>query len=219
MRISGGESKGRRIAPPPRSRSTGHGGVRPTSDKVREALFSILGQRVADAVFLELFAGTGAVGIEALSRGASRAVLVDSSERSARLIRENLESLGYRERAAVVAKDVLVFLKKTVRELGPYDIVFADPPYHKDFITPPPSPSYLKRGIKETDTESAPDFLKILGGEELSGALPEGALIAYEHFKKNPAPENIGRLAKKKDYLYGDTVVSLYTVTLTSSKS
>src|SRR5512140_3045118 len=125
MRISGGESKGRKIKPPK------HGGVRPTSDKVREALFSILGGTVDDACFLELFAGTGAVGIEALSRGAARAVFVDSSVKSTRLISENLESLGYRDRAAIVAKDVLQFLNKTAAELGPFDIVFVDPPYHE----------------------------------------------------------------------------------------
>lgn len=183
MRISGGESKGRRIAPPK------HGGVRPTSDKVREALFSIFGRRVEDTVFLELFAGTGAVGIEALSRGAQSAVFVDSSAKSARLIRENLESLGYREKGAVVAKDVLIFLKKTAHELGPYDIVFVDPPYH---------------------TDAGPKAMEMLGSDELSDTLPEGALIAYEHFKKNTAPERVGRLTKKKDYLYGDTAVSLY---------
>ena len=189
MRISGGESRGRRIAPPRRGGSAGHAGVRPTSDKVREALFSILGERVNDTVFLELFAGTGAVGIEALSRGARRAVFVDSSPGSVRLIRENIESLGYRERAAVVSKDALAFLKKTARELGPYDIVFADPPYHAD------------AGSKT---------MELLGSLELSDVFPEGALAAYEHFKKYPAPESVGRLMKKKDYLYGDTAVSLY---------
>ncbi len=195
MRISGGESKGRRITPPGRGRSAGSAKVRPTSDKVREALFSILGERVEGAVFLELFAGTGAVGIEALSRGARRTVFVDNSPGSVRLIRENVESLGYRERAAVVAKDALAFLRKTARELGPYDIVFADPPYHAD---------------------EGPKTMEILGSAELSDVFPEGALAAYEHFKKNQAPEIIGRLAKKKDYLYGDTAVSLYVFTETS---
>jgi 16S rRNA (guanine(966)-N(2))-methyltransferase RsmD len=182
MRISGGESKGRKIKPPK------HGGVRPTSDKVREALFSILGGRVDDAGFLELFAGTGAVGIEALSRGAARAVFVDSSVKSARLISENLEALGYRERAAVVAKDVLQFLKKTASELGPFDIVFVDPPYHE------------KVGM---------EAMELLGGEDAAYLSP-GATVVFEHFKKYPAPEGVGRLAKKKDYTYGDTVVSVY---------
>ncbi len=232
MRISGGESKGRRIAPPPRSRSAGHSGVRPTSDKVREALFSILGERVKDAVFLELYAGTGAVGIEAVSRGAKRAVFVDNSPRSVRLIRENLERLSCRDRSAVAAKDALVFLRKTARELGPYDIVFADPPYHEALSrrgacpgmyktgappsttggkgTFPPSPSMGEGG--ERVNIHVPEFLELLGSAELSDVLPEGALVAYEHFRKNPAPEHTGRLVKKKDYPYGDTVVSLYVV-------
>lgn len=184
MRISGGESKGRKIKPPK------HGGVRPTSDKVREALFSILGGKVEEASFLELFAGTGAVGIEALSRGAARAVFVDSSVKSARLISENLEALGYRERAAVVAKDVLQFLKKTAAELGPFDIVFVDPPYHE------------KVGM---------EAMELLGGEDATYLSP-GALVVFEHFKKYPSPEEIGRLAKKKDYAYGDTVVSVYRI-------
>jgi 16S rRNA (guanine(966)-N(2))-methyltransferase RsmD len=182
MRISGGESKGRKIKPPK------HGGVRPTSDKVREALFSILGGKVDEASFLELFAGTGAVGIEALSRGAARAVFVDSSVKSARLISDNLEALGYRDRASVVSKDVLQFLKKTANELGPFDVVFVDPPYHE------------KVGM---------EAMELLGAEDAAYLSPE-AIIVFEHFKKYPAPEEIGRLVKKKDYTYGDTVVSVY---------
>ena len=182
MRISGGESKGRKIKPPK------HGGVRPTSDKVREALFSILGGKVDEACFLELFAGTGAVGIEALSRNAARAVFVDSSVKSARLITENLEYLGYREQGTVVVKDVLQFLKKSAAELGPFDIVFVDPPYHEAV------------GM---------EAMGLLGAED-AAYLVYDALVVFEHFKKYSAPETIGRLAKRKDYTYGDTVVSVY---------
>ena len=186
MRISGGESKGRQIKAPK------HKGLRPTSDKVREALFSILASRVEGSAFLELFAGTGAVGIEALSRAAARAVFVDSSEKAARLIRENLDLLGYRDRAAVVAKDCLQFLKKDAHALGPFDIVFVDPPYHE---------------------EAGPKAMDALGGMESEGApdfLADDAAVVYEHFKKLPAPDVIGTLTKKKDYVYGDTVLSLY---------
>ena len=185
MRISGGESRGRQIKAPK------HKGLRPTSDKVREALFSILSTRVEGARFLELFAGTGAVGIEALSRGAERAVFVDGSAKAARIIRENLDSLGYREQAAVVAKDVLQFLKKTAAELGPFDIVFVDPPYHE---------------------EVGPKTMEALGDED-ADYIGANAVVVYEHHKKYPAPEAIGRLAKKKDYVYGDTVVSVYKKT------
>src|SRR5512143_3496833 len=182
MRISGGESRGRTLKTPK------HKGLRPTSDKVREALFSILASRVEGASFLELFAGTGAVGIEALSRGAERAVFVDRSFKAARLIRENLDALEYRERGAVVAKDVLQFLKKNAKEMGPFTLVFVDPPYHE---------------------ETGPKTLAMLGDEEV-GYLAEDAVVVYEHHKKYPTPDKVGRLTRKKDYVYGDTVVSVY---------
>jgi 16S rRNA (guanine966-N2)-methyltransferase len=185
VRISGGESRGKSIRPPR------HGGLRPTSDKVREALFSILGARVGDAAFLELFAGTGAVGMEALSRGASRAVFVDSSKKSARLISDNLESLGYRKAAAVVVKDVSQFLKKDAAGLGPFGIVFVDPPYHG---------------------EEGEKALGLLGD---GVCLDEDAVVVYEHFKKRPAPDEAGRLFRRKDYTYGDTVLSVYGVRAT----
>jgi 16S rRNA (guanine966-N2)-methyltransferase len=187
MRISGGEAGGRRIKPPK------HKGLRPTSDKVREALFSILQNRIGGASFLELFCGTGAVGIEALSRGAERAVLVDNSAKAARLVRENLDSLGYRDKAAVVSKDVIQFIKNTATGMGPFDIVFVDPPYHEEV-----GPKALEL-LGEVPGEG-PDFLN------------EDAAVVYEHHKRYPAPETVGRLKKKKDYNYGDTVVSLYLV-------
>jgi len=183
MRISGGESKGRSIKPP------AHKGLRPTSDKVREALFSILADSVPEASFLELFAGTGAVGIEALSRGAARAVFVDLSVKASRLIRENLDTTGYRERAAVVTKDVPAFLKNDATVMGPFDIVFLDPPYHE---------------------EAGPKALAFLGEDAADGFLAEGSLVVYEYFKKHQTPGEVGRLVKKKDYFYGDTAVSVY---------
>jgi len=185
MRISGGEDRGRTLKAPR------HKGLRPTSDKVREALFSILGEKVVGCSFLELFAGTGAVGIEALSRGAGHAVFVDSSLKAARLIRENLDGLGYRDRAAVVSKDTLQFLKKTASGLGPFDLVFVDPPYHED------------TGAKAL--EAIGD-----GPDEGPDYLAQGATVVFEHFKKYDAPDSVGRLAKIKDYRYGDTVLSVY---------
>lgn len=191
MRISGGESRGRRLKAPK------HGGLRPTSDKVREALFSILGPRVDGAAFLELFAGTGAVGIEALSRGACRAVFVDSSGKAARLIRENLDALGYREHGAVFAKDALAFLKKDAAGVGPFGIVFVDPPYHE---------------------EAGPLVMDELGtAGPISGVLADGAAVVYEHFKKYPAPESFGGLIKRRDYVYGDTVLTFYDAAWTGA--
>jgi 16S rRNA (guanine966-N2)-methyltransferase len=121
LRIVAGTHGGRRIETPP-GRST-----RPTSDRVREALFSILGPDAVDgAHVLDLFAGSGALGIEALSRGAAAATFVDSDARAAATIRRNLEALGL-EDAHVHCRDVPAWLQSAEGRL--YSLVFADPPY------------------------------------------------------------------------------------------
>jgi len=117
LRIVAGEFKGRRLQAPRGART------RPTADRVREALFSMLGDVDGERV-LDLFAGSGALGIEALSRGAAEAVFVERDARAAAAIRRNLESLGVEARVA--RQDVLGFLG---REQGPFDLVFCDPPY------------------------------------------------------------------------------------------
>jgi 16S rRNA (guanine(966)-N(2))-methyltransferase RsmD len=117
MRIVAGQLKGRRLAGPPRGAD-----VRPTADRVREAIFSILGD-VSGARVLDLYAGTGALAIEALSRGAVGATLVDASPEPAR---RNVAGLGLEDRAEVVRADVLGFLG---RDSGRYDLIFCDPPY------------------------------------------------------------------------------------------
>jgi 16S rRNA (guanine966-N2)-methyltransferase len=127
MRIVGGELRSRRLAGPPE-------GVRPTSDRVRESLFARLGD-LTGARVLDLFAGTGAVAIEALSRGAEYAVLVDRSERAIQVVRKNLTSLGLSERARVIRGDAA----RSARQLGGslrFDLVFLDPPYDSDRLVP-----------------------------------------------------------------------------------
>jgi 16S rRNA (guanine966-N2)-methyltransferase len=116
LRITSGELGGRRIRVP-------RGDVRPTTERVREAIFSILGD-VAGARVLDLFCGSGALAIEALSRGAAEATLVDTDPRTAR---DNLESLGLSGRAATVKADAARFLRRA--EPGSYDLVLCDPPY------------------------------------------------------------------------------------------
>ena len=101
--------------------------ARPSTDRLREALFSILGARVDDARVLDLFAGSGALGMECLSRGARSCDFVDESRGAARVIQQNLKSLGL-ERGRVVESDVFRFLRG---RNGPYDLIFADPPYYK----------------------------------------------------------------------------------------
>jgi 16S rRNA (guanine966-N2)-methyltransferase len=118
MRVVAGELKGRRLATPPRR----SGAVRPTSDRVREALFAILGE-VGGARVLDLFCGTGALAIEALSRGSAQAVLVDTH---VSLARRNVRELGLEGRARVVGGDALRYLRRSREE---FDLIFCDPPY------------------------------------------------------------------------------------------
>jgi 16S rRNA (guanine966-N2)-methyltransferase len=117
MRVVAGKLGGRRLAGPPRGAA-----VRPTSDRVREALFSILGP-IEGAEVLDLYCGTGAFGIESISRGAARATLVDTS---VALARRNVEALEIADRAELVEEDAIRFLRRSRR---PFDLVFCDPPY------------------------------------------------------------------------------------------
>jgi len=158
--------------------------VRPTSDKVRQALFNILGEKVPGAVFLDLFAGAGGIGIEALSRGAERVVFVDGARESLETVRHNIEQAGFGERAKVVLSKVEPFLK---RRSGPYDIVFLDPPYALEMLP----------------------LLQLVAG---SGLLKAGGIVIAEHFKKQTSPETAGALALHREARYGDTVLAFYHV-------
>jgi 16S rRNA (guanine966-N2)-methyltransferase len=120
LRVAGGELRGRRLAAPPgRSRA-----VRPTAERAREAIFSILADRLRDARVLDLYCGTGALAIEAISRGAARAVLVDTDPR---LARANVASLELGDRAEVVRSDVARFLRRSGER---FDLILCDPPYN-----------------------------------------------------------------------------------------
>ncbi|MDQ5986926.1 MAG: Ribosomal RNA small subunit methyltransferase D [Syntrophus sp. SKADARSKE-3] len=128
MRIIGGEAGGRTIASPKGLK------VRPTSEMVREALFNILGS-LEGTTFADIFAGTGCVGIEALSRGASKVAFVEKNPRMAHQIENVVQELGYVSRAEVLATDVKNGILRLSRANRPYDIVFADPPYERDYIS------------------------------------------------------------------------------------
>ena len=179
MRITGGIGRGRALKVPAGSK------VRPTSDKVKQALFNILGVRVSGSVFLDLFAGAGGIGIEALSRGAERVVFVDGSRESLAIINRNIEEAGFRERAEVVRSKVEPFLK---RRSGSYDIVFLDPPYIMEMLP----------------------LLQLVSG---SGLLKPGAIVVAEHFKKQESPAKAGALALYREAKYGDTVLAFYAIT------
>ncbi len=176
MRVTGGTGRGRLLRTPAGAR------VRPTSDKVKQALFNILGGAVPGSVFLDLFAGAGGIGIEALSRGAGKVVFVDSARPSLAVIRENVALLGFTERAQVVAAKAESYLK---RPSGPYDIVFLDPPYARE----------LKPVLELLAT---------------TGLLKPGGIVVAEHFRKRPSPERAGTLMRYREAVYGDTVLAFY---------
>jgi 16S rRNA (guanine966-N2)-methyltransferase len=176
MRVTGGIGRGRRLKAP----SGSH--VRPTSDKVKQALFNILGEKVVDSVFLDLFSGGGGIGIEALSRHAGHVVFVDASKESCSVITQNLTQTGLGERAKVVLSTAESFLKKTS---GPYDIVFLDPPY----------------------AEELQPLLSMIGA---AGILKFGSMVIAEHFKKQLSPTNTESLALYREARYGDTVLAFY---------
>lgn len=123
MRVIAGEAKGRKLLSVPGQ------ATRPITDRVKESLFNILGGQVVDALFLDLFAGTGSVGIEALSRGARRAVFVERNRQALKVIAENLKMTGLADRAQVVSSDVFKFLRGEFDEK--FDIVYLAPPQYK----------------------------------------------------------------------------------------
>ena len=155
--------------------------VRPTTDMVKEAIFSIVQFEVAGAKVLDLFAGSGQLGIEALSRGASLAVFVDSSSDSVKVTRENLKSTGLAQNSRVVAMDSFAYLSGCKDE---FDIVFIDPPYSKDIIN-----QILPKVVEKVN---------------------ENGIIICEHDKKDQLPEEVGDFCRFRTYNYGRIALTTY---------
>lgn len=178
MRVIAGKFKGRQLRAP-RGRS-----VRPTADRVKEALFSILGERVAGAYTLDLFAGSGALGIEALSRGAAGATFVDKSRTAIATIKANLAAVAVE--AQVYHEDALKFLSWSGKEGRTYNLVFLDPPYAE---------------LKE---------LAELLGEALPGILAANAIVVCESAVQNTYDLKLHLNYERDERRYGDTLISIY---------
>jgi 16S rRNA (guanine966-N2)-methyltransferase len=174
MRIVGGSLGGRVLRAPPGA------ATRPTSEKVREAIFNILPD-VAGAHVLDLFAGSGALGIEALSRDAAHVTFVDFGKQPLQIIRGNLEELGLDPRATVVNGEAVAAAARPGP--APWDLVFIDPPYASD--------------------------LAIRAAQALAH-LAAGATIVIEHDRRHAPPEHLGSLVRSDERRYGDTLVSFY---------
>jgi 16S rRNA (guanine(966)-N(2))-methyltransferase RsmD len=180
MRVIGGTARGRRLEAPKGE------AVRPTLDRVRESLFNILAPRIVGARFLDLFAGSGANGIEALSRGASLCIFVDSGEASIRALRKNLDGTGFSATARVMRLPLPEGLSKLGSNGGPYDLIFADPPYALEVH------ERLLSGIKEL------------------GLLADQGLIVVEHSTRTDIGDALGGFERVRQARYGDTTLSFY---------
>lgn len=134
MRIIGGRVKGRRLRTPAKNKTKGSTQlIRPTADRAREALFNIIGREIEKATVLDLYAGTGAMGLEAISRGAELAVFVDSSTAAIQIIIKNINLCGFSEKTLIFKRDLSKGLSFLAKELpkGTFQVVFVDPPYRK----------------------------------------------------------------------------------------
>ncbi len=127
MRVIAGAARGRKLVCP----SGNH--TRPTTDRIKETLFNMLQNEIPDAEFLDLYSGSGGIGIEALSRGCRQCVFVDNSREAVRCIMSNLRNTGFLEQSEVLTVDVRKAVKKLEKDNWLFDVIFMDPPYHKGF--------------------------------------------------------------------------------------
>ena len=176
IRVHGGEARGRRLVSP--------AGIRPSQGVVKEAIFNLLGERLAGARALDLCAGSGALGIEALSRGAGHVTFVERGERQVAAIRRNVSSLGYGERAVVARVDAGRWLDAHPQEVAAATLVLLDPPYNDPV---------LARALRVLDRFSMPR-----------------ATIVVEHGARQELPP-MDRLQVERSRRYGDTQVTVLT--------
>ena len=184
MRVIAGKYRGRKLKSPPSLQT------RPTSDRLRETLFNILTPRIEGARFLDLCAGSGAVGIEALSRGAAHVTFVDRSRKMYALIETNLKLLNVgKAEIDVVSREALDFLDRRIKkEDGPFDAIFFDPPYALDY-------------------EEVLDCI----GQNAEQLLSRDGVVIVEHYKKKELVQECGAVHRYRELKQGDTKLSFYS--------
>lgn len=160
--------------------------TRPTSDRVKEALFNIIASKIENSNVLDIFAGTGSLGIEALSRGASRTVFLDKSLECCGIIKENLAHTKLADRAEVYSTDFTNGIERLYKKGSKFDLIILDPPYNKNFIQ-----ETLNMLIKN-------DIIK------------DDGLIVAEHSTSDNLPGSIGRLESIDTRKYGDTMITIF---------
>jgi 16S rRNA (guanine966-N2)-methyltransferase len=183
MRVIAGTLRSRTLAAPP-GLST-----RPTSDRLRETLFNVLAPRIQGAAFLDLYSGSGAVGIEALSRGAARVTFVERAPPALKVLRANLDRLGLKQGFRIHSGSAGSFLRGPRSGAAEFDIVFLDPPY-----------------------DAQAEYGAVLGllGGEASAFLAPGAVVIAEHRKKETLDQQYGALCRSRLLEQGDAALSFY---------
>lgn len=178
LRITGGECRGRVITGPEGLE------VRPTASKIRQAFFNIISNRIVDARFVDVCAGSGLMGIEALSRGAQSLIAIEENRRFAQAIEKNCEKFGYKQRSEVICGDA----RKVLALLNPNeaDVIFADPPYKSQLAEP------------------------ILRAVDKNQLLAQGGILVIEHAIDMPPPDSLNTLQMYDRRKYGQTAVSFY---------
>lgn len=180
MRVIGGTHRGRRL------RSVGGLAVRPTSDRLRETLFNILTPKVYGSRFLDICAGSGAVGIEALSRGAAEVTFIERSRHACAVIEANLTALGITREATTINRDAAAALKRLEQESERFDVAFFDPPYASEIYS---------------------QVMKQLGSGDLLSA---GAVVIVEHRAKTPPEPEYGKLRIFREVKQGESALAFY---------
>lgn len=180
MRIIAGAARGTRLKMVPGKH------VRPTADRVKESLFQVIGPFFSGGWVLDLFAGTGALGLEALSRGAERAIFIDQSRTSLETVRRNAEAARMTDCVEIYRQDARTALKVLQQRDLQFRLIFLDPPYHEQLLLP---------------------VLKQIGESQL---LEEEGVVIAEHPTKQEPPVSIGSLVQTRQLSYGDTSISLY---------
>lgn len=183
MRVIAGRYRSRRLKGPGKLR------LRPTSDRLRETLFNVLGPAIEDSLFVDLYAGTGAIGIEAASRGAREVVIVESHRAAARLVRENMDSLGMGSSVEVIEDDALRGLEKLAARHLLADFIFLDPPY-----------------------EDSSEHVKVLEYLDSAHLLAPYGVVIVEHRSKMDLPGRFDRLERTRLLEQGDASLSFYSL-------
>jgi len=181
MRVIAGEYKSRKL------KTLAGLKTRPTSDRLRETIFNVLGARVAGSVFADCYAGSGAVGIEALSRGAEWVYFLENNRAATRVIEANLKSLGIEEGFEILPHDAVAGLRHLEQREVRLDTVFLDPPYR-----------------------AAEEYERALGFLSASSVLAPDAVVVAEHHPKQPLAERYGNLTRFRELRQGSAVLSFY---------